>query len=306
MTLELDLECDRGKAVEPRTLKALAELRAIWTDVDAVAFAVAAELTFEQHDSEVAIRTLTKTLDEVRAMCSETLSRCVAGLLVHYLVEGRRLEQAVDVWRDQALPDDVRALLDLDGQPWLTMESQGCARVRLLAAQGDLAGADVVATSLCAVAAERGLTRTLLRGLALSMVVAERAGQADNAVSRLVEFLRLARETGYTKPLVRDREVSRQVLRRLLAIKVDTGTRDTAESILERLDGARTDTPMFSSRELQVLAEVRDGLRNREIADHLGISQPGVRFHLMNIYRKMGVSRRDEAVRTAQALGVLD
>ena len=70
------------------------------------------------------------------------------------------------MWRDQALPDDVRALLDLDSQPWLTMESQGCARVRLLAAQGDLAAADEVATALCAVAAERGLTRTLLRGLA--------------------------------------------------------------------------------------------------------------------------------------------
>ena len=306
LTLELDLECDRGQAVEPATLKALAELRAIWTDVDAVAFAVAAELTFDQQDGEAAIQTLTKTMDEVRAMCSETLSRCVAGLLVHYLVEAGRLERAADVWRDQALPNDLRALLDLDRQPWLTMESQGCARVRLLAAQGDLATAGQVATALCAAAAERGLTRTLLRGLALSMVVAERAGQADIAVSRLVEFLRLARTTGYVRPLVRDREVSRPVLERLLAREADPEVRNAAESMLERLSAVKKVGPVFSSRELQVLAEVRQGLRNGEIAARLGISQPGVRFHLMNIYRKTGVNRREEAVRTAQAMGVLD
>ena len=305
LMLELDLECDREKAVEPRTLGALADLRAIWTDVDAVAFAVAAELTFEQHDGETVIQTLTKTLDEVRAMCCETLSRSVAGLLVHYLVEAGRLKQAADVWRDQALPDDVRALLDLDGQPWLTMESQACARVRLLAAQGDFAGADEVATGLCAATAERGLTRTLQRGRALAMGVAERSGQADKALSQLVEFLRLARETGYVRPLVRDREVGRVVLRRLLDAEPEPQTRDAAESMLDRLDRAKTATPVFSSRELQVLAELRHGLRNREIAVRLGISQPGVRFHLMNIYRKTGVSRRDEAVRAAQSLGVL-
>ena len=306
LLIELDLERDRGKAVEPRTRKALAELRAIWTDVDAAAIAVAAELAFEQHDGEGVIRSLTKTLDEARALHAETLSRSVAGVLVHYLIEAGRPEQAAEVWREQPLPDDVRALVDLDGQPWRTMESQACARVRLLAAQGDVAAADEVATRLCAAAARRGLTRTLLRGLALSMAVAERAGRADEALSRLIEFLRLARETDYVRPLVRDREVSRIVLRRLLGVESDPETRDAAASMLERLDGARTDTLAFSSRELQVLAEVRHGLRNREIAVRLGISQSGVRFHLMSIYRKTGVSRRDEAVRTAQSLGVLD
>ena len=44
------------------------------------------------------------------------------------------------------------------------------------------------------VASERGLVRTLLRGLALSMVVAHGAGRTDRAVVRLVEFLRVTRE----------------------------------------------------------------------------------------------------------------
>ena len=55
-----------------------------------------------------------------------------------------------------------------------------------------------------------------------------------------------------------------------------------------------------------MLTEVRQGRRNKEIAVRLGISLPGVRFHLGNIYRKAGVSRREEAVRAAQSLSLLD
>ena len=306
LTIELDLERNRGKPVEPRTLKALVELRAIWTDIDAAAVAVSADLTFEQHGAEPVVPLLTKTLDAVRAMRFETLARFVSGLLVSCLVEVGRPEQAADVWREQALPDDAAALLDLEEQPWRTMESIACARVQLLAAQGDFAAADEVATRLCATASAHGLLRTLLRGLALSMAVAERAGEAERALARLMEFLRLAREADYVRPLVRAREVSSILLRRLLGTEPDADVRHAAEAILARLDGEKPAALVFSPREIQVLAEVRRGRRNKEIAACLGVSVPAVRFHLANIYRKTGVNRRDEAVRTAQSLGALD
>ena len=255
---------------------------------------------------DAVIPLLTRTLEDARAMRSETLSRCVAGLLVQYLVEVGRTEQAAAAWRDAALPSETAELVDLNGQPWRTMESIACARVRLLAAQGDFAAADEVATALCTTASERGLARTLLRGLALSMAVAERAGDADRALSWLVEFLRLAREADYVRPLVRQREVSRAVLRRLLGTEPDADTRDAAEAMGAHLDAKEPKAPVFSPRELQVLAEVRAGRQNLEIAGRLGISRPGVRFGPMNIYRKTGVNRRQDAVRAAQDLGVLD
>ena len=306
VAIELDLERNRKKAVEQRTLKSLAALRAIWTDIDAVAVAVAAELTFEQHGAEAVILLVTKTLEDVRAIRSAALSRCVSGLLVHYLVELGRTEQAAESWLELELPNEVVELVDLDSQPWRTMESVACARVRLLAAQGSLEAAAELATRLCAVAAERGLIRTRLRGLALSMAVAEQAGDTNSALARLAEFVRLAREPGYIRPLVRHREVSRAVLRRLIEAEPDADMRDAAAAMQGHLDETEPTVPVFSARELQVLAEVRQGHQNREIADRMGISRPGVRFHLMNIYRKTGVSRREDAVRTAQAIGVLD
>ena len=306
LVIELDLERNREKAVERRTLKALAALRAIWTDIDAAAFAVTAELTFEQHGADTVTTLLRETLAEVGVMRSETLSRFVSGLLVFYLVEAGRPDEAARAWREHALPEDLAALVDLDRQSWRTVESMACARVRLLAAQGDFAAAEEAAAALCATAAEHGLVRLRMRGLALSMAAAEQAGEADRALARLAEFLRLMREADYVRPLVRCRDVSGGLLGRLLRTEPDAEVRSAAESALERLDRDRPDAKFFSPRELQVLAEVSEGRLNKEIAVRLGVSVPAVRFHLGNIYRKTGVNRREDAVRAAQSLGVLN
>ena len=304
--LEIDLERNRERTIDRRTLKGLMELPGIWSDIRSVAVAVSAELTFERYDADAAVQLLVQTAEDVRAMRARALSNFVSALLVSYLVEVGRTERAARTWCEHELPDEVAELFDLDTHPWRTMEAMAWARARLLAAQGEFAPAAEIADGLCTTASTQGLTRTLLRGLALSMVIAERAGRTDRAVARLLEFLPLARDTGYVRPLVRDREVSRTVLRRLLDGMLDADTRDAAVSMLADLDGPTPAAPSFSPREVEVLVEVREGRRNREIADRLGISEEGVRFHLKNIYRKTGVSHRVDAVRNAQSFGVLD
>ena len=59
----------------------------------------------------------------------------------------------------------------------------------------------------------------------------------------------------------------------------------------------------LTDREAEVLAYLADGWSNDEIADRLGIGARTVRFHLDRLYRKLGVSRRTEAVREAVARG---
>jgi DNA-binding NarL/FixJ family response regulator len=54
--------------------------------------------------------------------------------------------------------------------------------------------------------------------------------------------------------------------------------------------------PLLSARESEVLAELIQGKDNQEIADRLGISERTVRFHLRNIYDKLGVRGRGEAM----------
>lgn len=55
---------------------------------------------------------------------------------------------------------------------------------------------------------------------------------------------------------------------------------------------------LLSSRELQVLSHLADGLTDREIAGALVISPRTVETHVSNVLRKLGVRNRAEAART--------
>lgn len=62
----------------------------------------------------------------------------------------------------------------------------------------------------------------------------------------------------------------------------------------------------LTPREHEVLALAADGLRNREIAKRLGISEHTVKFHLAAIFGKLDASSRTEVVRKALRLGLID
>jgi DNA-binding NarL/FixJ family response regulator len=54
--------------------------------------------------------------------------------------------------------------------------------------------------------------------------------------------------------------------------------------------------PDLSTRELEVLDKLARGLPNAEIAAALTVSENTIRFHLKNIYEKLNVTNRTEAV----------
>lgn len=62
----------------------------------------------------------------------------------------------------------------------------------------------------------------------------------------------------------------------------------------------------LTPREMEVLALLADGYRNREIAERLGISEHTVKFHLAAIFGKLGASTRTEAVRKGLKLGLIE
>jgi DNA-binding NarL/FixJ family response regulator len=61
---------------------------------------------------------------------------------------------------------------------------------------------------------------------------------------------------------------------------------------------------VLSEREVQILQAVAEGLSNRAIAKELWLSDQTVKFHLHNIYRKLGVANRTEATRYALEHGI--
>ena len=62
----------------------------------------------------------------------------------------------------------------------------------------------------------------------------------------------------------------------------------------------------LSDRELDILRLVAEGLSNADIASRLFVTGQTVKFHLSNIYRKLGVANRTEATRFAYRNGLVD
>lgn len=61
----------------------------------------------------------------------------------------------------------------------------------------------------------------------------------------------------------------------------------------------------LTDRERQVLRLLADGLSNKQIGETLFISPSTVKFHIRNIIRKLGVSKRTEAVYSASKRGLI-
>ncbi len=61
----------------------------------------------------------------------------------------------------------------------------------------------------------------------------------------------------------------------------------------------------ISQREFEVLQLVADGLSNAQVADKLFVSENTIKTHMANLFVKLSVKRRTEAVKKAHEIGLL-
>ncbi len=302
---ELHLERNDLAAFRHVVPDVVTRLREIATSIDihAAAFGVVTELMLARQGSVAAAALLEDSYEQTRALGLESVARYLAALRVSVLVADGQVDRAADLWCALGLPESDGALIDLDGQTWREMEALACARIELLAAHGDRASARSLANRFCDVATERGLVRSLMRGLAAVVAFEHRAGKAARAEARMTEFLRLARGTDYLRPLVRKRNASIAVLGRLRRPDLDEGIRESAVAMIARLE-PREDS-LFNPREINLLTVMAEGEKARAAARRLGISENSARHHLKNLYRKLNAKGKREAIRLAQELGAL-
>jgi DNA-binding NarL/FixJ family response regulator len=86
---------------------------------------------------------------------------------------------------------------------------------------------------------------------------------------------------------------------------------DLAQKMLNTFEGGRPGesarlAPPLTERELEVIRALSRGMSDRQIAQSLGISEKTVRNHTSNIYRKLHIFDRTQAVIYAVREGVID
>jgi LuxR family maltose regulon positive regulatory protein len=146
-------------------------------------------------------------------------------------------------------------------------------------------------------------------------LVRQASGDISGALRALESALILAEPEGYVRAFLDAGPAMTNLLRKAASQGIAIGY---TIKLLAAAAGPQkhTDEPWLggaapglieplTARELQVLSLVSAGLRNREIADQLVISPATVKRHLSNVYGKLGVSHRTEAVARARELGLL-
>jgi len=77
------------------------------------------------------------------------------------------------------------------------------------------------------------------------------------------------------------------------------------EKLVRRVDGVREIAGLLTPREMEMVQMIGRGLRNKEIAGEMSITEQTVKVHLSHIYAKLGVDGRLALLRYAEDKGLL-
>ena len=217
--------------------------------------------------------------------------------------------------KDQGL--SIEALpADLADLTYLEMTSMTLARLSI--AQGQASATLPLLERLLSIAEKTHRTTSALELLLLHSLAHEAIGQREQAVAFLQQALQRAEPEGYVRlfldegaPLVtllmhlRGTSPRQQAyLQMLLAASSDQETmRPKDEGKHSQRSQVLIDP--LSARELEVLHLIAAGASNEEIAAQLVIAISTVKRHVSNIFGKLAVSNRTQAVTRAQTIGLL-
>jgi LuxR family maltose regulon positive regulatory protein len=188
------------------------------------------------------------------------------------------------------------------------------ARVHL--AQGDPSAALAVLSPWRRQVEARGWEDERLKVMVLQAVALQAHGEQDKAVQLLLDALALAESGGFIRIFVDEGRPMAQLLSEAEAIGMMPDSIGKLLAVLEAEEQKREGTsslpppaqPLIeplSRRELEVLHLIAQGLSNQEICERLFLALDTVKGHNRNIFDKLQVQRRTEAVARARALGLL-
>jgi LuxR family maltose regulon positive regulatory protein len=241
---------------------------------------------------------------------SALLARC-------YLAAGH-VEKALECLGS---PDDISFTNPLN------REQNLISTARVMVAMNKPAQAQDILTKLIPDAEHHGHNHHLVEILLVHAEALAARNQQEAAIKVLTRAVVKAREAGFMRLLAEESQSLRKQLLTLPELKTPGSWN---QSILDMLNKKRleeeaepspsvavlpTEKPSgdtavlqepLSQREMEVLTLINEGYANKEIATRMDVAPATVKAHIRNLYGKLSVGRRTEALARARELGLLN
>jgi LuxR family maltose regulon positive regulatory protein len=155
-------------------------------------------------------------------------------------------------------------------------------------------------------------TGLMIEARSAEALIYQAQGDADRALDALEDALALGEQEDYTRTFIDRGEPMAQLMYQAVARGIMPGY--TAKLLAAfgaqqpKIAVSLPSQPLvepLSPRELEILRLIARGLSNREISERLFLALSTVKGHNRNIYGKLQVQRRTEAVARARELGLL-
>jgi LuxR family maltose regulon positive regulatory protein len=219
--------------------------------------------------------------------------------------------------------------LSADDEPEFLKEFQHLVFVRWLIVTGKGKQALPLLARLLAAAQEGSRGRTVVEILVLQTLAQQAIGNDSEAIKSLEKTVVLAQPESYIRTFVDEGESLSKLMLELLKQKGKRWESEKSELLqyvvkLKEVFPPSTPVPTakvpapgsealpwwyvedpLSERELEVLQHVGRGLSNQEIADKLFLSAGTVKRHMSNIYQKLDVHSRTQALERARTLQIM-
>jgi LuxR family transcriptional regulator, maltose regulon positive regulatory protein len=252
----------------------------------------------------------------------ERLRLAIVAERVKFLLQDGRSEQAVRFARSAGIPQSCEHMLPKRGVTTRD-EWRALAWFRIAVSEGRMQEALSVGKHWRNFCAARGAIRSLIRWdllLAQALFVSADVRAAQRSLREAIGHAASSRSI---RTFLDEGSIVRTLLASTYEADLDVlhPTDAFAAELLEAFDKSTKRKPALhampqrsapeglygrlSVKEREILALVSTGMRNREVAMKLGMTEGSVKWYMQQVYDKVGTRRRLQAVERARQFGVI-
>ena len=282
-----------------------------WFDIYASGYITTAQMILNDNGLDAAIDFLDSVEIEIEACGLVGLTKTIRATRISFLSRYGLFDEANSVLKDSKLSLAAHNRRQSDATTWREREAVIKAIADLSIRQGN---SKEIFQDLLQISDDllaRRHIRSFIHIGILTSLAGIATGQKEQTWNLLIQVLDKSLETGFVRFFI-DQGIQAKKLLGLFSedctAQVSQRVQQHCSDIIDQFDMLRDEKQSVSltERETELLRQLKSGNPDKVIARTLRVSPNTVRYHLKNIFRKLGVVNRTEAVTVARDSSLIE